>query len=574
MKNIKKNYILIVTILFFLLGVGLRLYKLDTLLPPYWEEVALGYDAFSISETLRDHHGNFLPLVAFESFGDWKPSLYFYAIVPFIKIFGLGVLAVRLPSFLAGVSVMLGVYFLIKTLAPKEVLKNTPYLPTIGLAVTAISPWAIMFSRSGWEVNLATALVLWGVIAFLSFLKSGQKLIYLLTSIILLVLSMYAYHATRLIAPIIGASLVVIWFFGHKSGNKITTRIRNFVLDNGNKILLAGFVSIFLVLPILQNLTNPTTTQRFAETSIFSHISIIEESNMAKELQPNIIGRVFYHRYLIFAREIAGNFASHFTIDFLFISGDNNPRHSSQYLGQLYHIEFIFLLLGIYFIATRLKNDKSGLFYFLIFWLIIGIIPASISTASPHALRILPTLPVFMTLITFGIYIFVTGLRNFLGNYKFQNFWLFAIAFVYLFQLIMFWRFYTKNYPIRYSHEWQAGYAEMIVTVGELADENKDVYITRQQGRPAMYYWFYTQTDPKLVQMADESSKQDQGEYLEFANVKFVGSLFEVGQSGGVVAASPKEIDEVTTKGERLFKIHKEISNFAGNTIWLVGELQ
>jgi hypothetical protein len=52
---------------------------------PYWEEVALGYDAYSVAQTASDHHGNFIPFTTFESFGDFKPSLYFYVLVPFLK---------------------------------------------------------------------------------------------------------------------------------------------------------------------------------------------------------------------------------------------------------------------------------------------------------------------------------------------------------------------------------------------------------------------------------------------------------------------------------------------------------
>src|SRR5215207_2988516 len=91
-----------------LVAFFLRLYQV-TQLSPYWEEVALGYDAYSILKTGKDHHGNSWPLVAFESFGDWKPSLYFYAIVPFIQLFGLNTFSVRLPSILSGVAIVGGV---------------------------------------------------------------------------------------------------------------------------------------------------------------------------------------------------------------------------------------------------------------------------------------------------------------------------------------------------------------------------------------------------------------------------------------------------------------------------------
>ena len=48
---------------------------MDTL---YGDEVALGYNAFAIRETLRDEFGRFMPL-QFESWGDQKNPVYIYA---------------------------------------------------------------------------------------------------------------------------------------------------------------------------------------------------------------------------------------------------------------------------------------------------------------------------------------------------------------------------------------------------------------------------------------------------------------------------------------------------------------
>src|SRR3990167_4417424 len=77
----------------------LRFYKLGQIpLSLSWDEVSLGYNAYSILKTGRDEHAKWFPLAAFEAYGDYKPPLYIYASVPFIKVFDLNELAVRLPS--------------------------------------------------------------------------------------------------------------------------------------------------------------------------------------------------------------------------------------------------------------------------------------------------------------------------------------------------------------------------------------------------------------------------------------------------------------------------------------------
>jgi 4-amino-4-deoxy-L-arabinose transferase-like glycosyltransferase len=472
-----------------------------TKFPPslYWEEVALGYDAYSILETGKDHHGNSFPIVAFESFGDWKPALYFYTIVPFIKLLGLAELAVRLPSVLSGIAIVIGVGVLARQLA-EEKKKNITQL--IAMGATAISPWAIQFSRAGWEVNLATALILWGAVLFMRGISNKQKQLPLLIGgVVLLGLSMYAYHAARMIAPLLGVGLAIMWIRQQPK--------------SWEKLLLPSLVALILISPIIFSLGKSQTNQRFAETSIFSDLEIIEESNLRKERAENsLFSRILYHRYILFSKEIAQNFFDHFDAGFLFVSGDINPRHSIQYMGTFYHIEAIFLLLGLYSLFSR-KNKYR---WFLLWWLVIGILPAALTKTTPHALRILPTLPVWIILITLGIQ------ENLEIFKRYKKVLTILITVVYLGELSMFWRFYSKVYPQLYAHEWQYGYKEEVEGIEALRKKNPDetIYVSREKGRPAMYYWFYTQTDPREVQSENASVEKDQGEFLEFKNLKFI----------------------------------------------------
>lgn len=72
-------------------------------IPPslYSDEAGQGYNAYSILKTGRDEHGEFLP-VSLRSFGDWKPPLPTFLMIPFILGLGLNETAVRLPSAVLG----------------------------------------------------------------------------------------------------------------------------------------------------------------------------------------------------------------------------------------------------------------------------------------------------------------------------------------------------------------------------------------------------------------------------------------------------------------------------------------
>ena len=83
---------------------------------------------------------------------------------------------------------------------------------------------------------------------------------------------------------------------------------------------------------------------------------------------------------------------------------------------------------------------------------------------------------------------------------------------------------YHQTYPRIYASHWQYGYSEMINYVNSVKDNYQKIFITRELGRPSIYYWFYSKTDPSLVQIQNDLVKKDQGEFLEFENISFTYS--------------------------------------------------
>jgi hypothetical protein len=542
--------------------------------PPslYWEEVALGYDAYSILKTGKDHHGNAWPIVAFESFGDWKPSLYFYTLVPFIAAFGLEPWVVRIPSVIAGFFTVMAIGLLSFKVAKQIKLGNPRLFGLIGLFLAAISSWAIHFSRGGWEVNLATALVTWSVVFGLFAIKKQQKKIrlqfpFVLGSSVLLVLAMYAYHGTRMVSPLLGIGLFFYWtqFFSGSFKTK---------LHNCMPAVLSGVLTVVLLLPILLSLQSPQVTQRFAETSVFSQLSIIEKSNAYKELAGNsFLSRILYHRYLLFGQEIAINYFDHFNFDFLFISGDLNPRHSTGYGGHLYYQDFLFLLLGIGVLLT--KKKKEG--WLLIFWWLIGILPAALTKTTPHALRILPVMPAVITIIALGLGQTILTLEKWASTHFSKKLPFFGVLIVifsglYVGTFSIWWRHYWTIYPQRQAHEWQYGYQQMIAALQQAKQTNDlPTYITDEQGRPAMYYWFFTKTDPQEVQAEEEIAKKDQSEFITFKQIAFPNSVNEisVNNEGALVASSNEGLEIFKQRGQTVEEI-ATITHPLGEITWQV----
>lgn len=438
-----------------ILAAVLRFYHLGINPPsPYWEEAAIGYDAYSILKTGKDFHGNSWPLVAFESFGDYKPSLYFYATVPSVAIFGLNTFAVRFPSALFGTLTVLMVYLLIKD-------KHTALIASLLLA---ISPWHLQLSRAGFEANLGLFLLVLGV-----FWTPA------------LALSMYAYHANRILAPLLFLVLAA------------AGRIKKFWKNS--------LVLLVLILPILWQFNSPVIRQRFAETSAFATLEPIIKSNQLIAADGGgTIARLVHHRFWQYSQIFLKNYFDHFNFNYLFLQGDTNPRHSIQTVGGLYLIQLPFLLYGL--LLSLKKRTKMDLL--LLAWLFLAPIPAALTLASPHALRSLAML-IPLTIFTAK------------GIIRFKKIFLIIL----LIEASRYLYLYHQVYPNQWASQWQSGYQEMVQYVDANQEKYDQVYITRALGRPSIYYWFYTQTDPRLVQALNNSVPKDQGEYLEFGKIKF-----------------------------------------------------
>src|SRR3989344_4323054 len=196
----KLSTILLGIIIF--IAILLRFWQLGNVPPsPDWDEASLGYNAYSIMQTGRDEYGKFLPVIL-RSFDDYKPGLYAYLIIPFIKLFDLNTMTVRLPSAIFGVLAIIGTYFLVKELFKKSHLSPQDSASNIALLASlllAISPWHLQFSRIAFEAQVGLSLNIFSILFFIKGLKRG---IYFVLSVILATLSIYVYQSEKVYLPI------------------------------------------------------------------------------------------------------------------------------------------------------------------------------------------------------------------------------------------------------------------------------------------------------------------------------------------------------------------------------------
>jgi len=475
-KLLSRPWVLLVLIV--LLAAILRFYQLGINPPSLtWDEVAWGYNAYVVGIDGKDEFGHFLPYTSFISFGDYKPPVYAYLTVVPVWIVGLTELAARFPSAFFGTLTVLITYFLVKELfwnpekEEKGGQKYVEYIALVSSLILAVSPWHIMLSRAAFEANVASFFIVTGVWLFLYSIRKNQWL--LIASVICFVLCIYTFNSVRIVAPLLFAVLVL--------GNlKRLWEIKSATIT-------AFIVGLVLLLPVVPFLLSPQARLRYQEVNIFSNLDIIKTANQEVINDNNAKwSKVIHNRRVVYTSDFLEHYFDNFNPSFLFIKGDQNPKFSTQDVGQMYIWDLPFLIIGILF----LFRQRRGKWWFIPIWLAIGIIPAAISLPTPHALRTEATLPTWQILSAYGFITFIAMLK------KYQKQTAYAL-FILLFLFVSYYLHgYYTYYPKEFSAEWQYGYQNAIKYVKAHQQEYDTVYISGMD-RAYIYTLFYLQYPPK-----------------------------------------------------------------------------
>ena len=463
-----------ILILLVCLGAFLRFTQLSSNPPSLtWDEVAWGYNAYSLGINGHDEFGKFLPITYLESFGDFKPPLYAYLSIIPVKLFGLTEFATRFASAFFGILTLVVTFFLTRRIFSAN--KKRDVIALLSVGILAISPWHIMLSRAAFEANVASFFIVLGIFLFLEALVSKKKL--LVVSFISFTLSMYAFNTARIVVPIL---VLILFLFNWKY---LLYKIRK-------ETIIAVLVSGLLFLPLFSFLLTPQARLRFNEVNIFSDASVIERTNQEIANDNNsLLSKVIHNRRFTYGVEYVKHYLDNLSPSFLFIKGDGNPKFSTQDVGQLYLWELPFLIFG----GLILFRKREGFWYVLPLWLVIGIIPAGSARETPHALRIEAVIPTLQILVAYGLFNFLELLKS----NKVRKASIVVVSLAVLFNFFYFHHNYTTTYATEFSGEWQYGYKEAILFLNTI-DKNYDkVYVTEALGRPYAYVLFYKKYLPK-----------------------------------------------------------------------------
>ncbi len=342
------------------LSLGLRVWRLQEIPPGFFiDEGAYGVDALRV---LAGHHAPFFPT----NYG--REGLMIYAIAAAIELFGRTILAVRLPSALAGALAPFAVYWLAQIIfEDAQKPRKAQQIGLVAAALMIVSTWLVLMSRGTIRANFLM-LLLPLVIGFLwqgIHRPSGWRMGVAggLTGVLA-----YTYIAARFVPVFLllaGLSFVLTGELNRRNWRRFVPGVPIFL---GTALLVAAPLLVYFV--------------------IHPDHFLLRSQDLWVFQKPDAL------------RLFLWNIGIHFAA-FGFVA-DPYWRHSVAGMPILSLFEAAFFWLGL---AIALVRWRQAPYRLLLIWLLVMMMPAFLAVEmSPNALRILGAAPAVFLLLALGVW--------------------------------------------------------------------------------------------------------------------------------------------------------------------------
>ncbi len=445
----KKHTLLLLSVLL-LVGFFLRLFRLSAApVEMFGDEIDVGIQSYSLLITGKDYLGHPLPL-SIASFSESRLPFLMYFTVPFVKIFGLTELGLRLPMIVIGLLLIIELYVLASRLFGEKIGILAAFLYTI-------SPWAIHFSR--WT-NDNVGILLFVLPAIYLFLKRNY-----LWAIPLLALAFYTYSVATVFIPLMGLILLLV-----------TVPLKEILNKN---IILGGIFALIILIPYGVTVVSAVGSNRFSQISIFGDSTLLHDLLTRRSQSGSELTRYFRNRPLFYFHEFTNSYLRSFSTEFLFFNGDPILRHSPGGMGMLYLFEIITIPVGL---SWMVLNWRSKAVRLLLLWLLISPVSSALTKdGGNHAGRLIVMLPPLLLVSALGLRVILK--KRLLSI-------LVISGAVYCFSFFMYR--YHVEWPQDSWRFWQFGFKEAYTYVKSIDPKPTRIFFnsTYETALPRFMFWF------------------------------------------------------------------------------------
>ena len=468
-----QNKVLVISVIgIFLLASIFRSFKINSVVPILnRDEAALGYNALLLKETGRDEWGVRWPISP-RSFGDSKLIGYPMLLVGLFQLLPAEDWVVRLPAIFAGSLLPLLVFFFARTLG---ISKRFALFAALSVAV---NPVFVHFSRFAYEAMVALTYFIAATTLVLYQVKNSKYRISLdLAAALLFFASLLTYNTPLLLLPLFIPLLIL-----HRGILPVRKWLFTTII-----LSLTWLFAVVLLFPMLSQKSG---------IAIFSDQTYIQNypqyrASFIQPLQP-ILG----NSYVYFAIAIIKHTFQSFSPNFLVLSGGSHPWHSLLKYGHISWIIYFGAIMGIVtttiaWLKHRKRTSKNVLF--LILFILVSLVPASITVDAPHATRSLLFFVLLVVMASYFYQLLLAKIRFPLFGQYLKQFALFILFITTLIGGLSFFTKYLGEYPIQASRVYQTGFHDIISTL-ELLYPNTPVAVLDPGGFQYILLAWYNKT--------------------------------------------------------------------------------
>ena len=488
-QRLKKVKVFLILLSIFITGSFLRLWKIDKYPVGFTpDEAAQGYTAYSILTTGRDEWGVKFPLNP-RSFGDFKPPLQTYLIVPSVAVLGLNEFAVRLPNALLGSLAILGTFLLAKELFGLSV-------GMLSAGMLAFSPWNIQLSRGAFEANLTVFFISFGIYFLLKAFKS-RKVIWQILAALFLGLNMFSYHSPKLLTPVITLLFIIyclLFIKEEKRKGNFKTYFRKYFIF---------YILYFIFFLVAFSSFFAGGQRRGLDIAIFhptdNWLAVKDERYFAvKNGLPDTMARLFHNKLTYSLSLFFRNYFSYFSPQFLFSEGPAEGSYGmNPSRGVLWWWELPILVFGLACFFKK-PTKKAGLVLLLI---LLSPVPAALTKGERMANRAAGMMPFIQMLTAVSIWkLKVKSEKLKIRNIRISSMFLYLYVFVFLLFFVFFLEDYFIQSPRKVTKQMLYGRCEAIRKIVNYEDKAETIIVSRKLSEPQAYIAFCLKFAPNLVQ--------------------------------------------------------------------------
>ena len=428
---------LLALVLISILGLLLRLYRLDQNIPElYTDEVGHYY----YLEHLKNHTA-----------GPIKELSYLFFTASWFA--GLNPLGVRLFSALFGSLVVLIGFYFAKVLA-KEQTKQFIGVGLIYSLLLALLPWNFAISRLAH--THVPIVVFAGLLHLYLYLRATSPVSKLISFVPFLIGSYY-YPTLILMSPL-----------------TLLVPAKELIWDNHKyrrQVIVAGVIFGLIVTSFMINKYQVTSSEsRGLDLAIWRDVNVTADSNLyrglARDSQPSIFSfgqnpenfsnKVLFNFPISVINNFFKNYLSFFSVENLFLRGDTILRHSTGMVGNFYLGLLPFMIYGAFsFFSSKIKTNTKWL---LGLWLVASPVPAAITKdGANYLLRAIALYPILTYFCALGIMLFVEKIQS--KSLKILS--SLALVLIFGFSVYSYFFGYFHVYPSLAKDSFEYGFKEL-----------------------------------------------------------------------------------------------------------------